>query len=56
MQFDNWQEHEALPGADTPTPEMPRPRAKSYRQVPQSIRRNLLARAATFASPRVAAA
>ena len=45
MAFDNWDEHEALHGADAPIPEMDLPRAKSPRQVPAAVRRSLAARA-----------
>ena len=49
MAFDNWAEHEALYGNAPSIPEMPYPRAKSARQVPQSLRRKLASRASTLA-------
>ncbi|OYV25345.1 MAG: hypothetical protein B7X08_06025 [Acidocella sp. 20-63-7] len=49
MGFDNWAEHEALYGNALSIPEMPYPRAKSARQVPQSLRRKLASRASTLA-------
>ncbi len=45
MGFDNWAEHEALFGTDLIIVEMEHPRAKSQRQVPQSTRNRLMARA-----------
>ena len=44
MAFDNWGEHEALGLEDQPLIEMVYPRAKSARQVPSSVRRQLAAR------------
>jgi hypothetical protein len=46
LAFDNWAEHEALYGADAPIEEMNYPRAKAARQVPQTLRARLAARAA----------
>jgi hypothetical protein len=46
MAFDNWQEHETLYPEGKPIVEMPYPRAKAYRQVPQAIRVSLAQRAA----------
>ena len=43
--FDNWAEHVALYPNGKPINELPYPRAKSYRQVPVSIRITLGARA-----------
>ena len=48
MAFDNWKEHEAL-GEGEPLVEMSYPRAKSHRQVPTAIRRQLAVRAAAIA-------
>ena len=45
MGFDNWDEHEALYPAGRPIDEMPYPRAKARRQVPQSVRAALDGRA-----------
>ncbi|MDO9713537.1 Hint domain-containing protein [Paracraurococcus lichenis] len=44
--FDNWAEHEALYGEEAPIAEMELPRAKAQRQVPQSVRTLIAARAA----------
>jgi hypothetical protein len=38
LAFDNWSEHEALFPGGRAIDEMPYPRAKSYRQVPQAVR------------------
>jgi hypothetical protein len=46
LPFDNWAEHEALYPQGHPIAEMPYPRAKAHRQVPQAIKRQLEARAA----------
>jgi hypothetical protein len=46
MAFDNWQEFVDLCDGEPPTGEMTYPRAKSYRQVPLSVRARLAARAA----------
>ena len=46
LAFDNWAEHEALYPHGKPIVEMPYPRAKAHRQVPQAIKRQLEARAA----------
>jgi hypothetical protein len=46
LAFDNWAEHEALYPNGKPIVEMPYPRAKAHRQVPQAIKRQLEARAA----------
>ena len=56
MAFDNWTEHEALYGDHAPLVEMPHPRAKSHRQVPQKLRKALAERAALSASVREGAA
>ncbi len=45
MNFDNWQEHEALAGSGKPMLEMEIPRAKSARQVPMAMRERLIERA-----------
>ena len=45
MAFDNWAEHQALYPQGATVGEMELPRAKSHRQVPQSTRSRLLARA-----------
>jgi hypothetical protein len=50
MAFDNWSEHEALYGRDTPIAEMTSPRAKSARQIPHRTKARLEARAARFAT------
>ena len=41
LAFDNWAEYEALYPEGKPIVEMPYPRAKAYRQVPQAIRERL---------------
>lgn len=46
--FDNWNEHEALYGAEAPIPEMTLPRAKANRQVPMAVRQQIAARAAAL--------
>jgi hypothetical protein len=46
LAFDNWQEHEALYPDGKPIAEMPYPRAKAHRQVPQSTRAKLAKRTA----------
>jgi hypothetical protein len=46
LAFDNWVEHEALYPDGKPIVEMPYPRAKGHRQVPQAIKCRLEARAA----------
>ncbi len=46
MNFDNWAEHVALFGYEEELAEMPYPRAKSARQVPQALRERLASRAA----------
>jgi hypothetical protein len=43
--FDNWAQHEALYPDGKPIKELPFPRAKAHRQVPQSIRQRLSERA-----------
>ena len=48
MAFDNWDEHQALYGAEPPLAEMDRPRAKSARQVPVPTRQRLEDRAAAL--------
>jgi fibronectin-binding autotransporter adhesin len=45
LAFDNWAEHDALYPDGKSIVEMPYPRAKSYRQVPQTLRALLLERA-----------
>jgi hypothetical protein len=45
MAFDNWAEYQARYGYARDIVEMSQPRAKSYRQVPPSIRNRLMARA-----------
>jgi hypothetical protein len=45
MAFDNWAEHEALYGDAPAMAELAYPRAKSARQVPMALRRELAARA-----------
>jgi hypothetical protein len=45
LAFDNWREHEALYPDGKAMEEMPYPRARSHRQVPQRIRAALCARA-----------
>jgi hypothetical protein len=56
LAFDNWAEHEALNGAAVAIAEMDLPRAKAARQVPESIRARLSARAAALFGTEVAAA
>jgi hypothetical protein len=46
LNFDNWDEHEALYPGGKPIVEMPYPRAKAHRQVPQRLRARLAARGA----------
>jgi hypothetical protein len=46
LAFDNWEEHEVLYPEGKPIVEMPYPRAKAHRQVPQAVRDRLAARAA----------
>ncbi len=46
LAFDNWAEHLAIRPDGRAAAEMPLPRAKSHRQVPQSLRERLAARAA----------
>jgi hypothetical protein len=53
MAFDNWEEHESAQPAP-PMKELPYPRAKSARQLPQAIRRILAARAVVSAESRAA--
>ena len=48
LAFDNWAEHEALYPDGKPILEMPYPRAKAHRQIPQAIKHRLEARAAGF--------
>jgi autotransporter passenger strand-loop-strand repeat protein/probable HAF family extracellular repeat protein len=48
--FDNWAEYEALYPDGKLVAEMPYPRAKSHRQVPQAVRAMLAARAAEHAA------
>jgi hypothetical protein len=57
MGFDNWLEHEALYPDGKAIAELPYPRAKSARQVPQAIRARLRDRGiAIFGAEAVAAA
>ena len=44
LAFDNWDEHAALDDTTAPMREMPHPRAKAHRQIPASLRAQLLAR------------
>jgi hypothetical protein len=44
MNFDNWEEFLTICGGETPTGEMPYPRAKSRRQLPYSLRLHLAQR------------
>ena len=53
--FDNWEEHEALYGAEASMPEMDLPRAKAQRQVPQAVRQQISMRAALLAGTAIAA-
>jgi hypothetical protein len=46
MAFDNWDEYEALYPGGKAVAEMPLPRAKAHRQVPQAVRVMLATRAA----------
>lgn len=46
--FDNWAERAGMPDADRTVPEMDRPRARSHRQVPLSVRAALAARVAAL--------
>ena len=55
MNFDNWEEHEALADDATPMVEMQMPRAKAARQVPMALRARLLARASALAGVDLAA-
>ena len=48
--FDNWQEHEALYPDGKAIVEMPYPRAKAHRQVPQNVRALIAQRAAFIAT------
>lgn len=48
LAFDNWDEHEALYPEGKAIVEMPYPRAKAHRQVPQKIRAHLAARSAAL--------
>ena len=45
LAFDNWGEHRTFVDAADPTVEMPYPRAKAYRQLPQALRVRLVERA-----------
>jgi hypothetical protein len=54
LAFDNWAEHEALFPDGRRVGEMPMPRAKSQRQVPQALRRRLAAQARTAIAPTAA--
>jgi autotransporter passenger strand-loop-strand repeat protein len=52
LRFDNWDEHQTIFPDGKAIAEMPYPRAKSHRQVPQRIRARLAARgAALYGSP-----
>ena len=55
MNFDNWEEHEALAGSDVPIVEIEIPRAKSARQVPVAMRKRLMERASKSVEAAVAA-
>ena len=46
LAFDNWNEHQAFYDGIAPMAEMPFPRAKGHRQVPQALRARLTGRAA----------
>ncbi len=48
LAFDNWQDHEAIYPAGKPIVEMPYPRAKAHRQVPNAIRELVASRAWIF--------
>ena len=48
LAFDNWHEHEATVSNGNTIVEMPYPRAKSARQVPQAIRQRLTARSMAY--------
>jgi hypothetical protein len=50
--FDNWIEHENSFGDQTSIVELPYPRAKAHRQVPQAIRAQLARRARWLCEPR----
>jgi hypothetical protein len=56
LAFDNWPEHEALYPEGKPIVEMPYPRAKAHRQVPRSVRDQLVARSAALYGAKTAAA
>lgn len=56
LNFVNWAEHEALYPEGKAIAEMPYPRAKSHRQVPQRIRRALDLRAQMLGSLKIDAA
>jgi len=48
MAFDNWRDHIAAYPEGKPVVEMPYPRAKAHRQVPQAIRKTLAERAGSL--------
>jgi hypothetical protein len=50
LAFDNWDEYEARYPDGRSIDEMPYPRAKAYRQVPQAVRAMLAARGALIAN------
>jgi hypothetical protein len=50
LAFDNWDEYEALYAEGRSIAEMPYPRAKAHRQVPQVVRAKLAARATLVAN------
>jgi hypothetical protein len=49
LAFDNWDEHQALYPDGKAIAELPYPRAKAHRQVPQALRKMLAARSAALA-------
>ena len=55
LAFDNWDEHEALYGAEAAIPEMDLPRAKAQRQVPMAVRQQIADRAALLVGVAAAA-
>lgn len=56
MAFDNWEEHQAAYPDGKPIAEMPLPRAKAHRQVPQRLRDALAQRAMVLYGPAVSSA
>ncbi len=55
MNFDNWEEHEALYPEGRAITELSYPRAKAFRQVPQDMRAAIAARAAALGLGRAVA-